>query len=150
VVEMKEIKTRVLKPSKAVAFTEKGWERWKRIAREYFIEKGIRLIRYGANEYFMCVSVIDAPFARVIVITVDEVHLTEDDKRAVVEALRESRAFVSLMKERRVPVARLMWAYSSEFDGVRDGKYPVFYVILNNSKFPIEIPVVSEKPKVGG
>ena len=49
-------------------------------------------------------------------ITVDEVQLTEDDKRAVVEALRKSRAFMSLMKKRNIPVARLMWAHSSEFD----------------------------------
>jgi len=55
-------------------------------------------------------------FAKVVVITVEEVHLT------VVEALRKSRAFMSLMKKRNIPVARLMWAYSSEFDEVRDRK----------------------------
>jgi hypothetical protein len=43
-----------------------------------------------------------------------------------------------------------MWAYASEFDNVRDKKYPVFYVILNNSRSPVEIPVVSGKSKARG
>ena len=147
---MKEFKTRVIKPNTAIAFTEEGWKRWRDLARAFLIEKGIKLLYYGANEYFMCVSVINAPFAKVIVITVDEVHLTEDDKRAVVEALRKSRAFMSLMRKRNVPVARLMWAYSSEFDNVRDRKYPIFYALLNDSKSPIEVPLLSGNSKVVG
>ena len=147
---MKEFKTRVLKPGAAMAFTEEGWKRWRDLARVFLIEKGIKLLHYGANEYFMCVPVINAPFAKVVVITVDEVHLTEDDKGAVVEALRKSRAFMSLMKKRNVPMAGLMWAYSSEFDEVRDRKYPVFYVMLNDSNSPIEVPLLSGNSKVGG
>ncbi|NAZ24039.1 MAG: hypothetical protein GU346_06275 [Thermocrinis sp.] len=143
---MRECKTQVLKPKAAIAFTEKGWKRWRGLA----IEKGIKLLHYGANEYFMCVPVINAPFAKVVVITVDEVYLTEDDKRAVVEALRKSRAFMSLMKRRNIPVARLMWAYSSEFDEVRDRKYPVFYVVLNDSNSPIEVPLLSGNTKTVG
>jgi hypothetical protein len=54
------------------------------------------------------------------------------------------------MKKRNVPVARLMWAYSSEFDEVRDRKYPVFYVMLNDSKSPIEVPLLSGNTKTVG
>jgi hypothetical protein len=74
--------------------------------------------------------------------------IIDSERKAVIAALKRNRSFRKLLDEYQA--GKLMWAYSSEFDDVRKRKYPVFYVILNNSNSPIEIPVLSGKPKLGG
>jgi len=151
----------VLEPQTAVAFSEKQWKRlfklpnkcsecWdpEYVATVRFGE--LKLLHYGACEYFMCVPIINAPYARIFVFGTYEVPdlIIDREREAVITALKKHRGFRKLLDEYRA--GKLMWAYASEFDNVRDKKYPVFYVILNNSRSPVEIPVVSGKSKARG
>jgi hypothetical protein len=159
VVEMKA--PIVLEPYNAIAFSERQWrsllklptecsECWdpEYVATVRFGE--LKLLRYGACEYFMCVPIINAPYARIFVFGTYEVPdlIIDSERKAVIAALKRNRSFRKLLDEYRA--GKLMWAYSGEFDDVRDERYPVFYVILNNSRSSIEIPVLSGKPKLGG
>ena len=158
---MKARKRVVLEPYDAVAFSERQWKSLLKLPTkclecwdpEYVatVRLGeLKLLHHGTCEYFMCVSVINAPYARIFVFGTYEVPdlIIDREREAVIGALKRNRSFRKLLDEYRV--GKLVWAHASEFDDVRDKKYPVFYVILNNLRSPIEIPVVSEKPKVGG
>jgi hypothetical protein len=59
------------------------------------------------------------------------------EKAAVITALKKHRGFRRLLSEYRA--GKLILAYASEFDDVRNEKYPVFYVILNNADSPVEL-----------
>jgi hypothetical protein len=150
---MKDLKTKVvLEPRTAIAFSERQWKNLFKLPTkcsecwdpEYvaaFHLGDVKLLHHGTCEYFVCVPVIDAPYARVFVYgTYDIPDLIIDwEKKAVIEALKKNASFRRLLNKYRS--GKLMWAFASVFDEVRDEKYPVFYVIINNSKASIEIPI---------
>jgi hypothetical protein len=151
----------VLEPHTAIAFSERQWRNLLKLPAgcsecwdpEYVANVCIgelKLLHYGACEYFMCVPVINSPYARIFVFGTYEVPdlIIDRDKAAVITALKKHRGFRRLLNKYRA--GKLMWAYASEFDDVRKRKYPVFYVILNNSNSPVEIPALSGNSKVGG
>ncbi len=93
------------------------------------------------------------PYARIFVFGTYEVTalIIDRERETVITALKRNRSFRRLLRLLdKYQAGKLVWAYDSEFDDVRDKKYPVFYVLLNNSKSPIEIPVLSVNSKVGG
>jgi len=138
---MKTLKTKALEPHTAIAFSERQWERWKFAARDYLVERDISLIITGLRGYL--------PFARVVVITFDDVEITDDEKEAVVEALKRNRSFRRLM-ERAGGDGQLVWEDTQGGDLVmgedgrirlRGEKPPVFYVLVNDKERAVEIPV---------
>jgi hypothetical protein len=138
---MKTLKTKALEPHTAIAFTERQWKRWREVARDYLVERDISLIITGLRGYL--------PFARVVVITFGDVEITDDEKEAVVEALKRNRSFRRLM-ERAGGVGQLVWEDTQGGDLVigEDGrirligkKPPVFYVLVNDKERAVEIPV---------
>ena len=138
---MKTLKTKALKPHTAIAFTERQWKRWREVARDYLVERDISLIITGLRGYL--------PFARVVIITFGDVEITDSEKEAVVEAVKRNRSFRRLM-ERAGGFAGVVWENTYGDDFVMDeeghvrlkGKTPpVFYVMVNDTEKPVEIPV---------
>lgn len=138
---MRTLKTKALEPHTAIVFTERQWERWKEAARDYLVERDISLIITGLRGYL--------PFARVVVITFDDVEITNEEKEAVVEALRRNRSFKRLMGRAGGEV-QLVWENTHGDDFVMDEngrvrlkgkKPPVFYVLVNDKERAVEIPV---------
>jgi hypothetical protein len=151
----------VLEPQAAIAFSERQWEKVLKLRKSFpecwdpeyvaTVSFGeVKLLHHGTCEYFMCVPIINAPYARIFTFGTYEAPdlIIDEERRAVINALKRNRSFRKLLD--KYQTGKLMWAYDSEFDDVRKRKYPVFYVILNNSRSSIEIPVLSGKPKVGG
>jgi len=144
------IKVIEIEPYKAVAFTEKEWKELLKFPTdcphcwdpEYVFEVS-GLVHTGADEYFV-VGDDDEPYAKIIVFGVESSDLILDwAKRAALDALKRHRDFRKLL--RRYGVGGIVWAFSSEFDDVRHLKYPTFYVIVNDSKSVIRIPLRSKK-----
>ncbi len=138
---MRTLKTKALEPHTAIAFSERQWERWRAVARDYLVERDISLIITGLRGYL--------PFARVVIITFGDVEITDSEKEAVVEALKRNRSFRRLM-ERAGGFAGVVWENTYGDDFVMDenghirlkGKTPpVFYVMVNDTEKPVEIPV---------
>jgi len=132
---------KALEPHTAIAFSERQWERWKKAAGDYLVERDISLIITGLRGYLS--------FARVVVITFDDVEITNSEKEAVVEALKRNRSFRKLM-ERAGGVVQLVWKDTHGSDLVMDEngrvrlkgkKPPVFYVLVNDKERAVEIPV---------
>jgi hypothetical protein len=139
---MRTLKTKALEPHTAIAFTERHWNNWVRRATDYLIEKEIYLMITGLRGYL--------PFARVVVITFGKVgdEITDDEKEAVVKALKRNRSFRRLMG--RAGGGQLVWENTHGSDllidehgrvRLRSKKPPVFYVLVNDKKKPVEIPV---------
>ena len=138
---MRTLKTKALEPHTAIAFSERQWERWKRAVKDYLVEKDISIMITGLRGYL--------PFARVVVITFDDVEITDREKEAAADALRKSRSFRRLM-EKAGGEGQLVWEDTQGSDLVmgedgrirlRGKKPPVFYVLVNDTEKPVEIPV---------
>ncbi len=138
---MRTLKTKALEPHTAIAFSERQWERWRAVARDYLVERDISLIITGLRGQL--------PFARIVVITFSDVEITDSEKEAVAEALRRNRSFRRLM-EKAGGFAGVVWENTHGSDLVMDEegrirlkgkKPPVFYVLVNDTEKPIEIPV---------
>jgi len=138
---MKTLKTAALEPHTAITFSERQWERWKKASRDYLVERDISLIITGLRGYLS--------FARVVVITFGDVEITDSEKEAVVEVLKRNRSFARLM-EKAGGFAGVVWENTHGGDFVMDEKGrirlkgkkpPVFYVLVNDTEKPVEIPV---------
>ncbi len=138
---MRTLKTKALEPHTATAFSERQWERWRVVARDYLVEKDISIIKTGLRGQL--------PFARVVIITFSDVEITDSEKEAVVEALKRNRSFRRLM-ERAGGDVQLVWenTYGDDFVMDENGRIrlkgktpPVFYVVVNDTEKPVEIPV---------
>jgi hypothetical protein len=134
-----------LEPRQAIAFTEREWKELLNFPvdcrhcwdPEYTLKIN-GLVHTGADEYFI-VGAVDAPYAKIIVFGVESSDLILDwKKRAVLDALKKHKNFRKLLN--RYQFAKIVWSYADMFDDVRNKKYPVFYVIVNDSKSVIEIP----------
>jgi len=136
----------------AIAFSERQWKKLLKLPTEYpdcwdpeyaaTVRLGeLKLLHHGTCEYFMCVPIINAPYARIFTFGTYEVPdlIIDKEKAAVISALKKHRGFRRLLDEYRA--GKLIWAYAREFDDVRKRKYPVFYVILNNANSPVELIV---------
>jgi len=134
----------------AIAFSERQWKNLLKLPTEYpdcwdseYVATvrlgGLKLLHHGTCEYFMCVPVINAPYARIFVFGTYEVPdlIIDKEKAAVIAALKKHRGFRRLLNKYKA--GKLVWAHASEFDDVRDNEYPVFYVILNNADSPVEL-----------
>jgi hypothetical protein len=136
-----------LEPRTAIAFSENEWKELFNASTncthcwdpEYVVEVN-KFQRTGADEYFI-VGAVNAPYAKILVFSVYDIpRLTIDwQKRAVLEALKMHKDFCKLLNKHGI--ARLMWAFADEFDKMRNRKYPIFYVVINDSKSTIEIPL---------
>jgi hypothetical protein len=136
----------------AIAFSERQWEKVLKLRKSFpecwdpeyvaTVRFGeLKLLHHGTCEYFMCVPIINAPYARIFTFGTYEVPdlIIDREKAAVIAALKKHRGFRRLLNEYRA--GKLMWAYISDFDDVRNEKYPVFYVILNNADSPVELVI---------
>jgi len=136
----------------AIAFSERQWEKVLKLRKrfpecwdpEYAAEVRIgelKLLHHGTCEYFMCVPVINAPYARILTFGTYEIPdlIIDKEKEAVISALKRHRGFNRLLN--KYHAGKLIWAYASEFDEIRGQKFPTFYVIINTSRFPVELLV---------
>jgi len=134
----------------AIAFSERQWEKVLKLRKSFpecwdpeyvaTVSLGeLKLLHHGTCEYFMCVPVINAPYARIFTFGTYDVPdlIIDEERRAVIAALKKHKGFRRLLNKYRA--GKLIWAYASEFDDVRKRKYPVFYVILNNANSPVEL-----------
>jgi hypothetical protein len=136
----------------AIAFSERQWEKVLKLRKNFpecwdpeyaatvpFGE--VKLVHHGTCEYFMCVPVINAPYARIIAFGTYDIPdlIIDEEKRAVINALKKHRGFQRLLN--KYHAGKLVWAHASEFDGVRGQKFPTFYVIINTSQEPVELLV---------
>jgi hypothetical protein len=139
----------------AIAFSERQWEKVLKL-RKRFPEcwdpecaavvpfGGVKLMHHGTCEYFMCVPVINAPYARIFTFGTYEIPdlIIDKEKEAVITALKENRSFRRLLNKYKS--GKLIWAHASEFNEVRGWKFPNFYVIVNTSQEPVELSIWRE------
>jgi hypothetical protein len=134
----------------AIAFSERQWEKVLKLRKNFpecwdpeyaaTIRFGeVELVHHGTCEYFVCVPVINAPYARILTFGTYEIPdlIIDEEKEAVITALKKHRGFKRLLNEHQT--GKLIWAYSSEFDDVRRRKFPTFYVVVNTSQSPVEM-----------
>ncbi len=138
---MEALKMKALEPHTAIAFSERQWNNWVRKATDYLIEKEIYLVMTGLRGHL--------PFARVVIITICGVEITDSEKEAVIEALKRNRLFRRLMEENGGAV-QLAWENTRGSDllidekgrvRLKSKKPPVFYVLVNDKENPVELPV---------
>jgi hypothetical protein len=136
----------------AVAFSERQWVKVLKLRKSFpecwdpeyaaTIRFGeVELVHHGTCEYFVCVPIINAPYARILTFGTYEIPdlIIDEEKEAVITALKKHRGFKRLLNEYHA--GKLIWAHSSEFDDVREKKFPTFYVVINTSQSPVELVV---------
>jgi hypothetical protein len=136
----------------AVAFSERQWEKVLKLRKRFpecwdpeyaatvpFGE--VKLVHHGTCEYFMCVPIINAPYAKILTFGTYEIPdlIIDKEKEAVIAALKENRSFRRLLNKYKS--GKLIWAHASEFDEVRKEKFPTFYVVINTSRSEVELLV---------
>ncbi len=139
----------------AIAFSERQWEKVLKLRKSFpecwdpeyaaGVQIGnVKVWHSGDCEYFVCTSKdlrYAEPYAKVLTFgTYEKADLIVDkEKEAVLRALKRHRTFQRLLK--RYGRAEILWAYVSEFDGVRKMKLPTFYVVVNTSHSPVELVI---------
>jgi len=136
----------------AIAFSERQWEKVLKLRKSFpecwdpeyvdTVRLGeLKLLHHGTCEYFMCVPIINAPYARIFTFGTYEVPdlIIDKEKASVITALKKHRGFRRLLN--KYQAGKLIWAYVSEFNDVREKKFPTFYVVVNTSRSPVELLV---------
>jgi len=147
---MRNMKVLRLEANQALAFSEKQWKRFIKQVKQLKEQGGINISIYshGENEFYTAIPLLKTslPFAEVKVITVEpeRIFTIDDETKIIRQALKKSRGFKRIVNLNNVPVWELVWKYSfsvEDFEEIRKIEYPLFYVVLNNSKESIEIPL---------
>jgi hypothetical protein len=138
-----QLKTVKLLPNQAVAFSEKQYQRFLKQVKSL---NELQLYRHGENQFYTAIPLLKSylPFAEIKVITVEPDRIFTHETKPIREALKRNKAFRQLLKKGNYPVWQLVWKYSfsiDEFEEIKKLRYPVFYVILNNSNEVVEISV---------
>lgn len=128
-----------LEPNKAVAFSEKQYQRFLKQAKNLK-----ELYKHAENQFYAATPLLTTylPFVEVKVLTVEPCRIfasIESDMKPIKEALKNNKSFRKLIRLSWT----MVWKFSfsiDEFEEIKKIKYPVFYVILNNSDQTIEIP----------
>jgi hypothetical protein len=140
-----------LNPNEALVLSEKQLEQFfKRIKLlKERNEFNINLYRHAENKFYTAIPLFKTylPFAEIEVITTEPDRIfdsVENEVKPIRQALKRNKRFKLLLESKNIPVWQLVWKYSfsvEEFEEIRKIKYPLFYVILNNSRESIEIPL---------